>query len=71
MVRLLVDGEKLKLYADERRLASVPNAKFLRATGLVVALAGRDDADNAVYVTSVRVSGGGRPLRHRWRRRDG
>ncbi|HEU4827651.1 MAG TPA: hypothetical protein VFT04_00515, partial [Gemmatimonadales bacterium] len=57
-VRLSMDGEKLKLYADERRLASVPNAKFLRAPGLVIALAGRDDMDNAVYVTRIRVAGG-------------
>jgi hypothetical protein len=58
-VRLQVDGDRLRFYADERRLASVPNAKFLRGPGLVVSLGGRDDAANAVYVTRIRVAGGG------------
>ncbi len=58
-VRLKVDGDKVRFYADERRLASVPNARFLRAAGLIVSLAGRDDMDNAVYVTRIRVAGGG------------
>lgn len=58
-VRLKVDGDRTRFYADERRLASVPNAKFLRGPGLVVELGGRDDMQNAVYVTHIRVSGGG------------
>lgn len=57
-VRLQVDGARLKLYADERRLASVPNAQFLRARGIVIALEGRDDGENAVYLTRIRVAGG-------------
>lgn len=57
-IRLRVDGSRLKLYADQRRLASVPNASFLRARGIVIALEGRDDADNAVYLTGIRVAGG-------------
>lgn len=64
IVRLQVDGDRLRFYADERRLASIPNARFLRAPGLVVTLAGRDDGDNAVYVTRIRVAGdaAGAPL---------
>jgi hypothetical protein len=58
VVRLKVDGDRTRFYADERRLASVPNAKFLRAPGLVVELGGRDDMENAVYVTHIRVAGG-------------
>ena len=57
-IRLQVDGSRLKLYADQRRLASVPNASFLRARGIVIALEGRDDADNAVYLTGIRIAGG-------------
>ena len=56
-IRLLVNGPRLELYADQRRLASVPNANFLRGRGLVIALEGRDDAENAVYLTSIRVAG--------------
>ena len=57
-IRLHVDGPRLKLYADQRRLASVPNASFQRARGIVIALEGRDDAANAVYLTGIRVAGG-------------
>jgi hypothetical protein len=57
-VRLKVDGDRVRFYADERRLASVPNARFLRAAGLIVSLEGRDDMDNAVYVTRIHVAGG-------------
>ncbi|MGE5926055.1 MAG: hypothetical protein ACM357_01780 [Gemmatimonadota bacterium] len=57
-VRLKVDGDKVRFYVDERRLASVPSARFLRAPGLIVSLAGRDDMDNAVYVTRIHVAGG-------------
>jgi hypothetical protein len=57
-IRLQVDGSRLKLFADQRRLASVPNANFLRARGIVIALEGRDDADNAVYLTGIRVAAG-------------
>jgi hypothetical protein len=61
-IRVQVDGSRLKLYADQRRLASVPNANFMRAPGLVIALEGRDDADNAVYLTGIRIAGGRRAV---------
>jgi hypothetical protein len=57
-VRLAVDGPRLKVYADGRRLASLPSSQFLRARGLVLGLEGRDPDDNAVYVTSIRLAGG-------------
>lgn len=59
IVRLQVNGDQLKFYADERRLASVPVARFLRAPGIVLTLGGRDDASNAVYLTHIRVTGSG------------
>lgn len=55
-VRALVDGNYLKLYADGRRLANVPNASFQRGKGIFIAMEGRDDEDNAVYITSIRVA---------------
>lgn len=54
--RMLGDGKYLKLYADEKRVANVPNANFKRDKGLFVRLEARDDADNAVYVTRIRVA---------------
>jgi outer membrane protein OmpA-like peptidoglycan-associated protein len=54
--RILGDGSAIKLYADEKRIANIPNAGFQRGRALVLALQGRDDADNAVYVTRIRVA---------------
>ena len=55
-VRVLGDSAYLKLYADGRRLANIPNANFLRAKGLFIALEGRDGESSAVYVTRIRVA---------------
>jgi hypothetical protein len=57
-MRLVVDGGQLTLYGDERVIASVADAQFMRGRGLVVQLEGRDTEDNAVYVTYVRLAGG-------------
>lgn len=55
-VRVLADGAYLKVYADGRRLANVPNANFMRGRGLYLALEGRDAGTGAVYVTRIRVA---------------
>lgn len=55
-VKVLGDGPYLKLYADTRRLANVPNADFARGTKLYVQMEARDDGDNAVYITRIRVA---------------
>ena len=54
--RMLGDGKALKLYVDEKRLANLPNASFLRGPALVLRLEARDDAKEAVYVTRIRVA---------------
>jgi outer membrane protein OmpA-like peptidoglycan-associated protein len=54
--RILGDGKYLKLYADEKRVANIPNAEFRRDQALFVRLEGRDDEDNAVYLTRIRVA---------------
>jgi outer membrane protein OmpA-like peptidoglycan-associated protein len=54
--RILGDGPALKLYADEKRIANIPNAGFERGHQLVLDLQGRDDEKNAVYVTRIRVA---------------
>lgn len=54
--RLLGDGKYLKIYVDEKRLANIPNAIFTRSKGLLVKLEGRDDEDDAVYLTRIRVA---------------
>ena len=54
--RILADGSALKFYIDNKRLANIPNGNFLRDKALVLNLEGRDDSNNAVYVTSIRVA---------------
>ena len=54
--RILGDGKYLKAYADEKRLANIPNASFQRAKTLFVRLNGADDDKDAVYVTRIRVA---------------
>jgi outer membrane protein OmpA-like peptidoglycan-associated protein len=54
--RILGDGQALKLYADEKRIANIPNGGFQRGRALVLDLQGRDDEANAVYVTRIRVA---------------
>jgi hypothetical protein len=61
-VRILGDGNYLKLYADGRRLANVPNGQFMRGRGIFVALEGRDGETGAVYVTRIRVAESERPV---------
>jgi outer membrane protein OmpA-like peptidoglycan-associated protein len=54
--RILGDGPALKLYADEKRIANIPNGGFQRGRALALYLQGRDDDKNAVYVTRIRVA---------------
>jgi OmpA-OmpF porin, OOP family len=54
--RILGDGKYLKAYADEKRLANVPNAAFKRDKAIFVRLQGADDDKDAVYVTRIRVA---------------
>jgi outer membrane protein OmpA-like peptidoglycan-associated protein len=54
--RILGDGPALKLNADEKRVANIPNGGFQRGRTLALYLQGRDDEKNAVYVTRIRVA---------------
>ena len=56
MFRVLGDGRALKFYVDDKRMANIPNAVIVRGNKLLIDLQGRDDADNAVYITSIRVA---------------
>jgi outer membrane protein OmpA-like peptidoglycan-associated protein len=54
--RILADGNNLKAYVDEKRLANFPGAQFDHSKAITVKLEGRDDEDNAVYLTRIRVA---------------
>ena len=54
--RMLGDGKYLKAYVDEKRVANIPNAAFRRDKVLFVRLEGRNDDQDAVYITRIRVA---------------
>ncbi|HET6778284.1 MAG TPA: OmpA family protein [Gemmatimonadales bacterium] len=54
--KLLGDGKYLKVYVDEKRLANIPNATFARGKAVLIKLEGRDDEDDAVYLTRIRIA---------------
>ena len=50
------DGKYLKVYANEKRLANIPNSNVERANVLYLALWGADGGDRPVYVGRIRVA---------------
>jgi outer membrane protein OmpA-like peptidoglycan-associated protein len=58
--RLMVDGNYAKAYVDSIRVGNVPNAALGRSRTLELYLGGRDS--DPVFLTSLRVAAGGRPL---------
>lgn len=60
-LRILGDGEYLKVYLDEKRFVNIPNAKFARSAGLNIDLDARGD-DNPLYIGRIRVAESGRAI---------
>jgi outer membrane protein OmpA-like peptidoglycan-associated protein len=60
-IRIAVDGDYLKLYANEKRALNVPNAKLGRSNRIYVYLNGWS-ADQPRMIANVRVNAGGREL---------
>ena len=60
-IRIAVDGDYLKLYANEKRALNVPNAKLGRANRVYVYLNGWT-AEQPRMIANVRVNAGGREL---------
>ncbi len=54
--KLLGDGKYLKIYVDEKRLANIPETKFPRGKTVLVKLEARDDEEDAVYLSRIRVA---------------
>jgi outer membrane protein OmpA-like peptidoglycan-associated protein len=55
-IRLLGDGQYLKIYADEKRIANFPKVEMTRDKALTVRLNAHDDEDGAVYLARIRVA---------------
>jgi outer membrane protein OmpA-like peptidoglycan-associated protein len=61
-IRIMVDGSYAKVYANERRVANIPNAVLPRSSEIYMENIYFADADNPMYVGPVRVAEGGLDL---------
>lgn len=66
-LRIMADGEYMKVYLAENRLANVPNAVFPRTDTLFLAVSAAS-AERPILIGPVRVAGGGRDLYDRLER---
>jgi OOP family OmpA-OmpF porin len=60
-VRVMADGDHMKVYLGERRVANAPNAVFPRSDTLFLAV-GSATPDYPILIGPVRVAGGGKDL---------
>lgn len=60
-VWVMADGDHMKVYVGEKRVANVPNAVFPRSDTLFIAV-GSATADKPILIGTVRIAGGGRDL---------
>lgn len=58
--RIMVDGQYVKAYIDEKRTVNVPNLTHPRGTGVLVWCDGTED--DPMFIRNVRLAGGGRKL---------
>ena len=59
-VRIMADGEHVKVYMGDTRVANVPNAKLGRSKAIWFNVPGRED--RAAMIGSIRIAAGGRAL---------
>jgi OOP family OmpA-OmpF porin len=60
-LRVLGDGDYIKVYVDEKRFVNVPNAKFSRINGLSITVDARGD-ENPVFIGRIRVAESGKSI---------
>jgi len=60
-VRVMADGEHMKVYVGENRIANIPNAVFARSDTLFLAV-GSATANSPILIGTMRIAGGGRDL---------
>jgi outer membrane protein OmpA-like peptidoglycan-associated protein len=66
-IRVMGDGDYLKVYYDERRIANVPNAIFPRTDKLYIAV-GSASETNPILIGAIRIAAGGLDLYDRLER---
>jgi hypothetical protein len=54
-LRILGDGQYIKVYLDEKRYANIPNGNFERSRGLTLQAEGRGE-ENPVYIGRIRIA---------------
>jgi OOP family OmpA-OmpF porin len=60
-LRILGDGEYIKVYIDEKRFVNIPNANFARSNVLRIDLDARGD-DNPLYIGRIRIAESGKTI---------
>ena len=55
-LRILRDGGYFKMYANEKRLYNIPTLPFKRAAVIRVSVRGGEEAEQATYLTSIRLA---------------
>ena len=55
-LRILMDGEYFKMYANEKRLYNIPALQFRRDSVIRVLLKGGEEQNQATFLTSIRVA---------------
>jgi outer membrane protein OmpA-like peptidoglycan-associated protein len=60
-MRLMADGEHVKVYVDEKRVANIPQVDIGRSKEIWFLLADGSDK-NPIFISSIRVAGGGADL---------
>ena len=58
--RVMIDGNYVKAYADEKRVVNAPNVDFTRGESIMFYCDGNDE--NPVFITNIRLAAGGRKL---------
>jgi hypothetical protein len=56
-LRVMGDGDYIKVYLDQRRLANIPNAQFARTKVLTLRIDARSE-DNPAFIGKIRIAGG-------------
>lgn len=60
-LRIMGDGEYVKVYLDEKRFVNIPNAKFAHTTALNLWLDARGD-ENPVFIGKIRIAESGKSI---------
>ena len=55
-LRILMDGAYFKMYANEKRLYNLPQLPFKRASVIRVVVRGGEEADQATFITGIRLA---------------